>query len=198
MTFDQLAAVNRILAAQGLPPVNTIDGDTSKNTQIALSMLRQASTDIQSEGWAFNTEYEYPLSVDAATGFINIPENITRWFSDAEPWLIQRGSRLYNRQDKTYIFTTAVDGTAQFELEWNELPLEAKTCIAARAARVTYEQYVGADETRQNLYLEEKNATMVLDQREADTGHASMLNDATLPYLKGSSYVPGSPRYPSI
>ena len=54
-TFNELAAVNRILAGQGLPPVNTTDGATSKNTQIALSILRQISTDVQAEGWSFNT-----------------------------------------------------------------------------------------------------------------------------------------------
>jgi hypothetical protein len=197
-TFNELAAVNRILAAQGLPPVNTIDGDTSKNTQIALSMLRQISMDVQSEGWSFNTEYDYTLPQDAATGEIPVPESITRWFSDEEPWIIQRGTRLYDRQDKTYSFTGAKSGTAQLHLVWDDLPVEAKTFIAARAARVTYEQYVGADETRQNLYVEERNAQMVLDQREADTGHISMLNDPYIPYLRGSSYVPGTPRYPNI
>jgi len=198
MTFDELHAVNRILAAQGLPPVNTIEGDTSKNTQIALSMLRQTSVDVQSEGWGFNTEYEYTLSMDAATGEINIPSTITRWYSDEEPWLIQRGTKLYNRKDKTYVFDEAKKGTVQLQLEWDELPIEAKTFITARAARVTYEQYVGADETRQNLYVEEKNAQMVLDQREADTAHVSMLNDPYLPWLRGSTYVPGSPRYPNV
>jgi hypothetical protein len=39
---------------------------------------------------------------------------------------------------------------------------------------------------------------MVLDQREADTGHISMLNDPYIPHLRGSSYVPGTPRYPNI
>jgi hypothetical protein len=197
-TFDELSAVNRILAAQGLPPVNTLDGATSKNTQIALTILRQISVDVQAEGWSFNTEYDYTLPQDAATGEVPIPETITRWFSDEEPWLIQRGTRLYDRRDKTYLFTGAKSGTAQLQLEWDELPIEAKTFIAARAARVVYEQYVGADETRQNLYVEEKNAQMVLDQREADTGHISMLNDPYLPYLRGSAYVPGTPRYPNV
>ena len=39
---------------------------------------------------------------------------------------------------------------------------------------------------------------MVLDQREADTAHVSMLNDPYLPWLRGSTYVPGSPRYPNV
>ena len=197
-TFDELSAVNRILAGQGLPPVNTIDGATSKNTQIALSILRQISVDVQAEGWSFNTEYDFTLAQNAATGEIPVPGSITRWFSDEEPWLIQRGERLYNRRDKTYVFTEAKRGTAQVQLTWSELPIEAKTFIAARAARVVYEQYVGSDETRQNLYVEEKNAQMVLDQREADTGHISMLNDPYLPHLKGSSYIPGTPRYPNV
>lgn len=197
-TFNELAAVNRILAGQGLPPVNTIDGATSKNTQIALSILRQISTDVQAEGWSFNTEYDFTLAQDAATGEVRVPENVTRWFSDDEPWLIQRGTRLYDRRDKTYVHDGAKEGTAQIQLAWDDLPIEAKTYIAARAARVVYEQYVGADEGRQNLYVEEKNAQMVLDQREADTGHISMLNDMYLPFLKGSNYVPGTPRYPNV
>jgi hypothetical protein len=195
-TFNELAAVNRILAAQGLPPVNSVEGATSKNTQIALSILRQISVDVQAEGWSFNTEYDYTVAQDAASGEVVLPSNITRWFSDEEPWLIQRGSRLYNRRDKTYQHDGAKTGTAQLQLEWDELPYEAKAFISARAARVVYEQYVGADETRQNLYVEERNAQMVLDQREADTGHISMLNDKYLPHLRGSQYVPGTPRYP--
>ncbi len=195
-TYTELAAVNRILSAQGLPPVNAIDGATSKNTQIALSVLRQTSMDVQAEGWAFNTETDVTFPQDPQTGEIPIPEEVTRFHSDMEPWLIQRGTRLYNRRDKTYTFSGAVSGTVQLQLPWDDLPHEVKTLVAARAARITYESYVGADETRQNLYVEERNAAMVLDQREADTANISMLNDPYLPYLKGSDYVPGAPRYP--
>jgi len=195
MNYDELAAVNRILSAQGLPPVATLEGSTSKNTQIALNVLRQVSADVQSEGWAFNTEYDFVLALDAATGEITVPDNVTRWFSDDEPWLIQRGGRLYDRAAQKYTFDTAKTGTAQLRLEWDELPIEAKTYIAARAARMVYDQYVGSDENRQNLFLVERDAQTVLDQREADTGHNSMLDDPYLPWLRGSQYVPGSPRW---
>lgn len=194
MNYDELAAVNRILSAQGLPPVATLEGATSKNTQIALNVLRQVNADVQSEGWAFNTEYDYTLALSAA-GFIEVPDNVTRWYCDSEPWLIQRGNRLYNRADQTYVFDTAKTGTAQLRLPWDELPIEAKTYIAARAARMVYDQYVGSDENRQNLFLVERDAQTVLDQQEADTGHNSMLDDARLPWLRGSQYVPGSPRW---
>lgn len=195
-TYNELAAVNRILAAQGLPPVATLEGDTSKNTQIALNVLRQTSLDVQSEGWNFNTEYDYVLSQDAASGEVPVPSNVIRWFSDLEPQLVQRGDRLYDRLKQTYKLDGAQEGTAQLLLEWDDLPIEAKTYIAARAARIVYENYVGSDEARQNLYLIERDAQTVLDQREADTGHHSMLNDPYLPFLKGSQYIPGSPRYP--
>lgn len=195
-TLNELAAVNQILAAQGLAPVSTIEGSTSKNTQIALNMLRETSRQVQSRGWDFTTVQEYTLALDPESGEITYPDTMTRFTVHTHPWIEQRGGRLFDRKKQSYTFTSAISGTAQFLHAWDDLPFEAQNYIAQKAARKTYEQYVGADETRQSLYLEEKEARLALDQREAETGMHSALNDPYLPHLRGSSYVPGGPKYP--
>jgi len=59
-TSTELDAVNSILMSVGESPVNTLDTQ-SPEVVIAQSTLRQVCREIQSEGWSYNTEYEFPL-----------------------------------------------------------------------------------------------------------------------------------------
>ena len=195
-SYTELDAVNQILAAQGFPPVATVEGDTSKNTQIALNALRETSRQVQLEAWTWNTFWDYALQVESDTGEIAVPDAVIRFLIFEEPWVVPRGPRMYDKSRQSFIFTQAVKGKAVLNLAWEEIPLEAQNYIALRSARKTYESFVGADETRQNLYVEEREARRALEELEAAEGQHSMLDDPFLPYFRGSEYVPGSPRLP--
>lgn len=57
----ELEAVNAMLAALGEAPVASIDADLP-NVAIAINTLRDATREIQSMGWRFNTEWGYQIA----------------------------------------------------------------------------------------------------------------------------------------
>jgi hypothetical protein len=59
----KLEAVNIMISVIGESPVNTLSGTSVPVTVTqAVHALDETSKAIQSEGWHFNTEYDYPLS----------------------------------------------------------------------------------------------------------------------------------------
>ena len=74
LVAPELAAVNQILGAVGQAPVTTLD-QTNPDVAIAYDTLVEVNREIQSEGWVFNTEEEYPFNQDV-NGEILIPDNI--------------------------------------------------------------------------------------------------------------------------
>ena len=65
-TSSELDAVNSILMSVGESPVNTLDTQ-SPEVAIAQKTLRQVCREILSEGWVFNTEYQYPIALDSSS-----------------------------------------------------------------------------------------------------------------------------------
>ncbi len=59
----ELDAVNHVLMSVGESPVNTLTTQ-SPEVAIAQNTLRQVCREVQSEGWVYNTEYEFPFVVD--------------------------------------------------------------------------------------------------------------------------------------
>ena len=58
-TMTELEAINRMLAAIGQAPVNSVD-QTNPDVAICSRTLKQVSQEVQSEGWTFNKVYNYP------------------------------------------------------------------------------------------------------------------------------------------
>ncbi|HEY9818372.1 MAG TPA: hypothetical protein V6D20_21570, partial [Candidatus Obscuribacterales bacterium] len=79
-------------------------------------------------------------------------------------------------------------------LDWDELSEEARKYIIAKASRKVYETHVGAQENRQNLYQEEITARASLLDMDTQAAQYNMLDDPTMPTLRGSQYVPGAQR----
>ena len=100
----KLDAVNIMIAVIGESPVNTLGGASVPVTVVqAESVLDETSKAIQSEGWHFNTEYDYPLVPDSGTSKITLPVNTLK--VDLDPDLntdtdpVQRGLTLYDRKN---------------------------------------------------------------------------------------------------
>ena len=55
----ELQAVNTMLSTIGEAPVNSITGTTTVDVSVAKNILDETSMSIQSQGWNFNTNYEY-------------------------------------------------------------------------------------------------------------------------------------------
>lgn len=69
----ELEAVNAILASVGESPIAALDGEFV-DAEIARGLLTQESRAVQTEGYTFNTEADYPLAPDVE-GRIFLPQN---------------------------------------------------------------------------------------------------------------------------
>lgn len=133
----ELEAVNECLENIGQAPVSTIAGDLGVDTQIALNFVRKTNRQLQSQGWYWNTEDAYVLTPNG-DGDILLPANtlsVNPAGNDYLRNLVQRGSRLYDKDNFTFTFTKSVQVNLTLGLDFTDLPETARRYIALRAAR---------------------------------------------------------------
>lgn len=137
--MSQLDAVNQMLLAIGSGVTTSITGNTNRDVAACRDILKRARVRVCSEGWNFNTEADIAMAPNPDTGEITLPgdtlhvdESSERYQADLD--LVQRGSRLYNREGNTYTFSKTVYIDRVFEMDWDDLPEVARHYIAAIAA----------------------------------------------------------------
>jgi hypothetical protein len=134
----ELEAVNECLENIGQAPVSTISGDLGVDTQIALNFVRKVNRALQSQGWHWNTEKDYTLSPNG-DGDILLPSNtlsVDSTGTDKDRDVVQRGQRLYDRDNHTFTFTKPIKVELTVGLSFEDLPETARRYIALRAARL--------------------------------------------------------------
>ena len=147
----KLEAVNIMISVIGESPVNTLGGTSVPVTVIqSVKVLDETSKAIQSEGWHFNTEYDYPLIPDASTSKITLPVNTLKIdldpeiYTDTDP--VQRGLKLYDRKKHTELWTKDLKALITFELAFEELPEQFRHYITVKAARIFATRFLGSRE----------------------------------------------------
>ena len=111
LATTKLDAVNQMLSSIGEAPAVSLDTDNPE-IAVAESTLDEVSRTIQSEGWNFNTEYEYPFTPDG-NGEITIPSNIlqiadNKFKSTAKYLTVVRNGKLYDKLSHSSVFTGIV------------------------------------------------------------------------------------------
>ena len=132
-----LEAVNIMLRTIGEQPVTVLEGSGIIEAENAKDNLQEASRDVQSQGWHFNTEVALTLQPDME-GNILLPENCLRVDTvrkDRRLDVIQRGTKLYDRQNHTYKFQTPLTLDMVVMLDFDELPQDARRYISVVATR---------------------------------------------------------------
>jgi hypothetical protein len=137
----KLEAVNRILKSIGQAPVNTLQVSGISDVARAVQDLDETARDVQMHGWHWNTDRDYPLSPDTADNIL-IPNGALS--VDPEDRTVEASIRalpssgslaLYNIADRTFEWDDAVDCKIIWGFPFEELPQDARTYIAAAAAR---------------------------------------------------------------
>jgi len=148
----KLEAVNTMLGVIGETPVNSINagsGSLPVSVVTALNVLDEVNKEVQSEGWHFNTEHEYPLVRNASNKF-TLPNNILKIDTPVNKYtdldIVQRGSTLYDRKNHTDVFTQDIDVSITFELNFEEIPQQFRSYIVVKAARKFANRFLGSQE----------------------------------------------------
>lgn len=167
--MTKLQAVNIILSNVGQAPVTNLES-ANPIAQLATGVLAEVSGAVQSEGWSFNTEYEYPVTPDD-NGHIVLPEDIISY--DASPFEridpIVREGKLYDRRGHTFVFEQkSYKFDVVWQIDFDSLPEPAKQYIVARAAGLYAARAVGAVDVSKYNEKEEAMARANLIQYECD------------------------------
>lgn len=166
--LTELDAVNIMLPIIGETPVNSLADDQVADVALARATLAEVNREVQASGWHFNREYEVPFARNI-DGEIPIPSNVARFDVPASnpKNIIQRGTRAYNKTDRTYVFTETLKATVVYFLPFNEIPESARYYITIRAAR-KFAARTDADQLVNNFTSKDEAdaRAMFLDENE--------------------------------
>lgn len=176
----ELEAVNTILRASGDSPTNTLAGPHRPQVSAAYAALIEASRDVQTVGWNFNTDNEYTL-IRNDVGEIAVPADclsIDVSPSDASIDIVQRANKLYDRTNKTF----TLDRDLRCDITWfqpfEELPQAARTYILRKAGRRYQAGSVGSELLYKFTQVDEDEARDVLLRVHGLTEGNNMLYDS--------------------
>lgn len=177
--LTELEAINMMLTNIGETPVSTLNSTGDLYVSVARQMLYDVSREVQTVGWYFNTEVNYPLPRDT-TGKITVSQNvITLDLTDDyfEYDAVLRGNKLYNRKDHSYVFDQNLKADLTLFLSWDELPQPARQYVAIVSARRFQKRYQPDDYTTKVTADEEIMAKAQLEDYDANTRDYNMADN---------------------
>jgi hypothetical protein len=181
--MTKLDAVNGMLASIGQAPVNTLAVTGIRDVAIAELALDSVTREVLNRGWSFNTDTDWPLAPDG-NGNILIPTTAL----DVDPVdrlsnYVQRDNggtmMLYNKNDRTFVFTESVKCNVTWGFEFDTIPQVARTYIGTRAARIFQANVVGSDLLFKFTELHEREARAAMERLEDQSQDTNMLNSPT-------------------
>ena len=174
----ELEAINAMLSTIGESPVNTVEDTGNVDVVIARQILQSVSREVQARGWHFNTEKNYNITPDSE-GYLVLPNTVLKAdtvYPDDSKDVVVRGSKLYDRENHTYVFTDAVKVDMTVLLTFDELPEVARNYVTIRASRIFQERVVGSDTLQAFNSQDEARAMVSLMEYEADTADLNILS----------------------
>ena len=197
----ELDAVNSILMSVGESPVNTLTVQ-SPEVVIAQKTLRQVCREVQSEGWFFNTEYQYPISLDANKHCI-IPNNVLQidlnHFKHLNDFDVIRKKdsgieKLYDKFEHRFNFENTSDDKLYCDIIWmlefEDMPEAFRDYVTIRATRIASNRMVNDTKAAQLLGPDELMARATAIEYDASQGDYNIFNDAQNRTNPASVYRP--------
>ena len=174
----ELECINIMLAAIGEAPINSLVGTLPVDARIAQSTLTEVNKSVQSEGWSFNTETDVTLTRDGSN-HVNLPTNVLRVDANIHqhPTIdpIQRGLKLYDRQNNKYEFDEDLICTVVYFRDFNEIPEPARYYMNIKAARIFVDRLVSDQGLRTYTQQDEVRARAILMETDLANGDHNML-----------------------
>jgi len=174
----ELECINIMLAAIGEAPINSLLGTLPVDARIAQSTLTEVKKSVQSEGWSFNTETDVTLTRDGSN-HVNLPADVLRVDANIHqhPTIdpIQRGLKLYDRQNNKYEFEEDLICTVVYFRDFSEIPEPARYYMNIKAARLFVDRLVSDQGLRTYTQQDEVRARAILMETDLANGDHNML-----------------------
>ena len=182
----KLDAVNVMLSIIGEAAVNSLSSGLL-DAEMAETILDNITRSVQSTGWSFNEEIGYTLSPDSK-GHLNLPANCVRVdlsqteskYRNSTFDYVQRGSKLYDKINHTYVIPDPVVVDMIVLLDFEELPEAARRFITIRASRSFQERVVGSDTLSSLTADDENTAWLDLLHAESDVNDHNIFDDSSV------------------
>ena len=180
--MTELEAVNTMLVTIGEQPVSSLDNLAGlQDASIARQILSNISRAVQSKGWVFNLDLQVTYTPDS-TGQIILGSNVIRIDTTSKVRsttkdVVERGGKLYDRENNTSIFSDPVKVDRVIVLTFDDLPEAARRYIATRAARVFHDRVVGSGELHRFFQEDEAQAWTELLEYEGEVGDYTIFDD---------------------
>ena len=175
----ELECINIMLAAIGEAPINTLTGTLPVDAVTAQRTLAEINKDVQNEGWSFNQEFNVKLTRDGSnqialgTDMLKVDANV---FDHPTIDVIQRGLKMYDRKNNTFVFDTDLTCNITYFRNFDEIPESARRYINIRAARVFVDRLVGDDGLRTYTAQDEARARANLMENDMDNADHNVLS----------------------
>jgi hypothetical protein len=173
----KLEAVNSMLSAIGESPVDSLTGTLPIDATMAINQLDEVSRAVQTRGWHFNTDTKVTLTPDGSdnilipTGALSVDIDV-----DLTQDVVIRDDKLYNKNTNSYEFTSSIEATVTYGLDFEDIPEYARQYIMKRAARVFAARAVGSDKLNNFLGQEEFQALAQFKRNENRVADYSIFN----------------------
>jgi len=159
-TSDSFLDLSRAIVTQ------KVETQTNPDVAISRDTLKETSREVQSEGWAYNTERNYDQFKPDGTKKIPIPNNVIQmdlsqdYTNNLGRNVVNRAGYVYDTIKHTDIWDT--DETLYFDVVWerdySDIPQPIQAYIVARAAATVSSRIIG-----------DPNQYQMLQQKEAYT-----------------------------
>ena len=166
VTYEYTVNISQTVPSRTLTQssvTSRVETQTNPDVAIALNTLREVSREVQSEGWSYNKEYDYPITPDSnnevriANNILQMDLNRNQRAENIGRESVNRGGKLYDKKAHSYKWTDEtlyVDITWNFE--WENIPQPIQAYIVARAAGIVSSRIIG--DPNQYQLLQQKEA----------------------------------------
>ena len=180
----ELECINIMLAAIGEAPVSSLTGTVPVDVRIAQSTLTEVNKQVQAEGWSFNTEIDVTLTRNASNNIV-LGTDVLRVDAQTHDHpsidAIQRGLKLYDRKNNTFVFDEDIRCTVVYFSSFDELPEQARSYMTIKAARVFVDRLISDQSLRTYTQEDEIRARSVLMETDlSNADHNILIGDPAI------------------
>ena len=170
-------------------PVNTLEDSGLVDVALARRVLRDASIEIQSRGWSWNTDRNVRLA-RTVDKIVHVPADALHIDAeDPNTPVVPRAGKLWNPRENTFEWELVPPLKIVRFLGFSDIPAPAQTYLILNAGRIFADRVISSEKRSGLNKTDELRAWVTLLENEAEQGDFN---------LAQSSPVSGlGPRWPT-